>query len=257
LGREKLNPYLTAGADVARRLAWDIRLESWRSRTKLKKLKDKYAGQASVILCNGPSLNRTDFGLLKDVYTFGLNKIHLLFPRTDFRPSSIVAVNRHVIGQTAGFYNETNIPLFLAAVGLRKVRPSPSKIFLHTTDARRRFSRDCSFSLYEGNTVTFVAMQLAFHMGFHRVALIGCDHNFAAKGPANKLVQGGESDPDHFDPNYFAGVSWQLPDLFESEVGYKLALDAYTASGRSLVNATDGGKLELLPRQTLAAFLGR
>lgn len=257
MGREKLNPYLTAGADVWRRLVWDVRLEAWRSRAKLKKIKDRYTGQTAVILCNGPSLNRTNFDLLKGVYTFGLNKIHLLFPRTDFRPSSIVAVNRHVIEQAAEFYNKTDIPLFLAAPGLQKIRTSSSRIFLHTTDARRRFSRDCSISLYEGHTVTFVAMQLAFHLGFHRVALVGCDHNFAAKGPANKLVQGGSSDPDHFDPNYFAGVPWQLPDLFESEVGYKLALDAYIASGRSLVNATDGGKLELLPRQTLAEFLGR
>jgi Protein of unknown function DUF115 len=240
-----------------RRFAWDVQPESWRSRAKMRAVRNSHMGETAVILCNGPSLNRTNFEMLNGIYTFGLNKIHLLFERTTFRPSCIVAVNRFVIEQTADFYNQTKIPLFLSRNAIGKVKSNPSRAFLHSTVARRQFTRDCSMSLYEGNTVTFVALQLAFHMGFQRVALVGCDHNFAAKGPAHKVVQGGKTDPDHFDPNYFAGVPWQLPDLFESEVGYKLALDAYEASGRSLINATDGGKLELLPRQTLAEFLGR
>ena len=111
-------------------------------------------------------------------------------------------------------------------------------------------------SIFQGHTVTYVAMQLAYHLGFERVALVGCDHSFASKGPANKEVKAGDQDPDHFDPNYFSGdMRWQLPDLFESEVAYQMAGDYFRLSGRQLVNATDGGKLEIFPRMSLDEFL--
>jgi hypothetical protein len=111
-------------------------------------------------------------------------------------------------------------------------------------------------SIDQGHTVTYVALQLAFHMGFTRVAIVGADHNFAVTGPANKTVVAGEKDESHFDPNYFAGgVKWQLPDLFESEVAYGRARQVYAAHDRTIYNCTDGGKLECFERMTLEQFL--
>ncbi|HEX4227548.1 MAG TPA: 6-hydroxymethylpterin diphosphokinase MptE-like protein [Bryobacteraceae bacterium] len=250
-----INPYRIGCHEILSRLRWDLRLESWRSRKKLRALKDSHAGEKAIILCNGPSLNRADFDLLKRTYCFGLNKIHLLFQRTSFRPSCIVAVNAFVIQQAASFYNETEIPLFLSSVGLGIVRRAINRVFIHPTGLHRRFARDCSMSFYEGHTVTYAAMQLAYHMGFTDVALIGCDHYFETRGPGGLVVQGGDKDPNHFDPNYFANVPWQLPDLLESEVSYRMAYNIFTVGGRRLVNATDGGKLEILPRMSLGSFL--
>jgi hypothetical protein len=99
-------------------------------------------------------------------------------------------------------------------------------------------------------------MQLAFHMGFKDVALIGCDHNFATKGAANKTVISGEKDDNHFDKNYFAGgVKWQLPDLFQSEINYTIAKDMYESTGRRIVNCTEGGNLEIFPKTQLSEFI--
>ncbi|WP_277882134.1 hypothetical protein [Oculatella sp. FACHB-28] len=42
--------------------------------------------------------------LLKGTYTFGLNKINLLFEYSEFRPSCIVSVNSFVVEQNAEFY---------------------------------------------------------------------------------------------------------------------------------------------------------
>lgn len=99
-------------------------------------------------------------------------------------------------------------------------------------------------------------MQLAFHMGFKEVALAGCDHSFATKGPANKTVIAGEKDSNHFDPNYFAsGVKWQLPSLSQSELHYEIAQDTFTRHDRKIVNCTDGGNLEVFTRQPLSEFL--
>ena len=251
----EINLYRLAFGYIIQRLKWDLHPESCRSRRKLRGWKDKHFGDKAVIVCNGPSLLKTDFLLLKDIFTFGLNKINLLFEKTTFRPSCIVAVNPLVIEQNSEFYNQTSIPLFLNSSSIRFVERRDNIIFLHDTNVKR-FARDCSLSIYQGYTVTFVAMQLAFHMGFRHIALIGCDHNYATKGPANKTVVSGEKDENHFDPNYFSrGMKWHLPDIFESEVSYNLARDVFQAYGGNIFNATEGGNLEIFPRIHLEEFL--
>jgi len=164
-----------------------------------------------------------------------------------------------VVEQTRDFYEQTSIPLFLAHRARRWIAPRPNVVFLHTAD-NFRFARDCSVSVYEGWTVTFVALQLAFHMGFSRVALVGCDHDFGPqandqKGPPNAAVTLEGPDQAHFDPTYFAGQRWNLPDLPASEHSYAVARDTFAAFDRKVVNATDGGKLELFERMPLDRFL--
>jgi hypothetical protein len=250
-----INPYRYATFEIFNRLKWDLTLESWLSRKKLNGFKDKYKGEKAVIVCNGPSLLKTDFSLLGEVFTFGLNKINLLFDKSNFRPSFIVAVNSFVIEQNSDFYNKTDIPLFLDSNSYNLINSRSNIIFLHAS-TQPKFSRNCSISIYHGYTVTFVAMQLAFYMGFESVALIGCDHNFKTKGPANMTVVSGEKDESHFDSKYFAdGVKWQLPDLEGSELAYRMARDIYSASGKTLVNCTEGGKLEIFPKLSLNQFL--
>lgn len=250
-----MNPYKLARRLFRKRLRWDLNPESWRSRARLKRLRDGHLGESAVVLCNGPSLLRVDLGLLAGVQTFGLNKINLLFDKTDFRPSCIVSVNPFVMQQNADFYRSTTIPLYLDAAGLPIVGSPEHVTYFHSVPVPG-FSRDVSQSIWQGYTVTFVALQLAFHMGFRRVALVGCDHNFAVKGKANQVVTSGEKDESHFDPRYFSGgVQWQLPDLRQSEIAYMLAAEAFEEAGGQLVNATEGGRLEVLPRMTLKDFL--
>lgn len=255
--RATLNPYRCAARLILSRILWDMNMYSWVSRKRIKKWKDRCLGQKAVILCNGPSLNRVDFDDLaaSGVFTFGLNKINLLFKRTDFRPSVIVAVNPHVIVQNAKFYNKTHIPLFLDSSGRKWVKFRNNLHFTHSARGSGNFARDCSISVNHGNTVTYVAMQLAFHMGFKEVALAGCDHTFATKGPANITVIAGKEDPNHFDPQYFAnGAKWQLPDIISSELHYKIARDVFERYGRKITNCTEGGKLEVFTRQPLSEF---
>jgi hypothetical protein len=255
--KDTVNPYLDSFALVLRRLAWDLKLVSWSSRRKLTNNNNKYKGQKAVIVCNGPSLLKSDLSLLqsKNVFTFGLNKINLIFDKSDFRPSCIVTVNPFVIEQNQSFLNQTNIPLFFDSCALKWIIPKENNIFFHSSN-QLKFAKNCSISLCQSGTVTFVAMQLAFHMGFQDVALIGCDHNFSTKGPANAIVIASEADCNHFDSTYFSGgVKWNLPDLARSEVGYMLANDAYTSAGRKLLNATEGGYLEVLPRISLEQFV--
>ncbi|WP_421827542.1 6-hydroxymethylpterin diphosphokinase MptE-like protein [Larkinella sp.] len=252
-----LNPYRQALKLCYDRLVWDIDPRSWSSRNKLLKWKDKYKGEKAVILCNGPSLNKVDFSLLKNTFTFGLNKINLLFDRSDFRPSFIAAVNLLVIEQNKDFYNSTDIPLFLRSEGKEFVKNRENVAFLHTSN-QQKFSKDISISLWEGGTVTFVAMQLAYHMGFSEVALVGCDHYFNAKGAPGRLAVSNGDDDSHFDKRYFSnGMKWQLPEIYTSEYSYNLAKLAYNADNRAIYNATDGGALEIFERIELTKFVNK
>ena len=161
-----------------------------------------------------------------------------------------------MLQQNADFFNHTDLPLFLDSSATSLVEGRPNVAFVHVAGFPR-FVRDCDISLFHGYTVTYVAMQLAFHMGFRQVALVGADHTFATKGAANKTVVSGEKDESHFDPNYFAGgMKWQLPDLFQSEVAYTMARDMYASYGGSIVNASEGGKLEVFKRVSLNDFIG-
>jgi len=258
--RPTINPYLAAAGLAGRRLLWDLHPSAWISRRRIRRWQDRHAGRKAVILCNGPSLNEVDFDSLhrREVFTFGLNKINLLFARTRFRPSAIVAVNPHVIQQNAAFYNETDIPLFIDAHGRKLIRLRANVCFLHSATVYRKFARDCSCSISQGATVTYVALQLAFHMGFAAVALVGCDHSFVSRGPANETVIAGQEDRNHFDRTYFAhGQAWQLPDITSSELHYELARDTFARYGRRIVNCTAGGRLEVFERQALSEFLGQ
>ncbi|MBW4549820.1 MAG: DUF115 domain-containing protein [Aphanocapsa sp. GSE-SYN-MK-11-07L] len=250
-----INPYRYASFIVLNRLKWDLRLESWRSRRRLNAYRNKHKGEKAVILCNGPSLLKSDFSLLNKVFTFGLNKINLLFSESDFRPSCIVAVNSYVIEQNSEFYNQTQIPLFIDQYGTKFIESRNNVSFLHSVH-QPAFAKNCSVSIHQGGTVTYVALQLAFHMGFSKVALIGCDHSFTSKGSANKVVQSSDQDLDHFDKNYFAGGDkWQLPDLPASEMSYILAREVYKSHDRLIVNSTFGGCLEIFQRMDLESFL--
>ncbi len=251
-----INPYRIAWQMVRDRLRWDLRPESRSARRKLRGWLNQHSGKRAVILCNGPSLTKSDLGLLENTFTFGLNKINQLYDSSPFRPSCIVAVNKFVIEQNRDFYLETNTPLFLdrTARGLG-IGDADYIHFLHSSN-QRKFARDCSMSIFQGYTVTYVALQLAFHMGFRSVALIGADHCFSSRGKPNETVVAGAEDPNHFDPRYFSGgVEWQLPDLAESELSYIMARDVFAAFGGRVVNATEGGYLEVFERQSLAAFV--
>lgn len=256
--RPRLDIYRLSAGFVMRKLMWDMTLPSIRSRRRLIGMRDGHSGKKAVILCNGPSLNKVDFDMLRNsgIYTIGLNKINLLFNRTDFRPNLIVAVNKLVIEQNADFYNETDIDLILDSYAAKLVDQRSNVNYVYSLPFQLRFAKDVTGSICQGYTVTYAALQIAFHLGFEKVALVGCDHSFATKGSANMTVTSGEKDPNHFDPNYFAGgAKWQLPDLLGSEIHYKLARETYETSGREILNCTEGGELDLFNRMHLTDFI--
>jgi hypothetical protein len=226
-------------------------LHPWRreSRKRLAALKDIHKGERGFIIGNGPSLRVTGLNKLRNEFTFGLNRIYLLFPELGFTTTYFLSMNDLVIEQCAAEILALPIPKFLTWRSRRFLKPTEDTHFLYTTYTGPKFARDVAGRLWEGATVTYVALQLAYHMGFEKVILIGVDHNFVTKGDANKTITSQGDDPNHFAPNYFGkGFKWQLPDLETSERAYRMAKVAYAADGREVLDATIGGNLMVFPK---------
>ena len=191
-----------------------------------------------------------DLSLLKGFRTFGLNKIYLIFKKLELNLTYHVAVNPLVIKQSAEEFRSLKCPSFLSMRAADGVLPRMKHIYRICTDAPLLFQPDAAQALSEGYTVTYVAMQLAFFMGFSTVYLIGVDHNFKTQGkPNSQHVMQGE-DPNHFDPTYFKDQSWHLPDLEGSELAYQLAKFVFERNGRNIYDATVDGKLLVFPKIT-------
>ncbi|MDO9087431.1 MAG: DUF115 domain-containing protein [Anaerolineaceae bacterium] len=230
----------------------DAYFHPWRSQSRkdLHKFHDIHKGKRCFILGNGPSLKHTDLSKLKNEFTFGMNRIYLAFEDMGYETSYYVSVNDLVIEQCAQEIMNLKIPRFVSwRAGKRLLTQQENLFFLYTTYTEPKFAKDIRKRLWESATVTYVALQISFFMGFDEVILIGVDHNFETKGKANTTIVSQGDDPNHFHPGYFGkGFRWQLPDLEMSEVGYKMAKDVFEKDNRKVLDATIGGKLTIFDK---------
>ncbi len=239
--------------DFPHALAWKFNLGiAAENKKQLAWYKDKHKNERCFIIGNGPSLKGMDLDLLQTEYCFGLNRIYLLFETMAFRPTYFVSINDLVLSQFFREIASLKMPKFINW-NMRNKFPSEDasinyvKLNLNLQDS---FSKDITNPISSGGTVTFVALQLAYWMGFEEIILIGVDHSFSTEGVPNKTVMGDENmDKNHFHPDYFPkGVKWQLPDLIRSEIAYSLAKRAFEGDHRKIWDATVGGKLSVFPK---------
>ena len=250
LWRKLTAPYWWWYNRASHQLAAFVSRRRRKSVARIKLFQNKHQSERCFILGNGPSLKHTDLSRLKNEITFGMNRIYLLFPQIGFPTSYYLAINTLVIEQCANEIMALDMPRFVSWRGRKWLRPDPDVIYLDTdyTDPPT-FSRDLSGRVFEGSTVTYVAMQLAYHMGFEEVILVGVDHSFTTKGKPNVTVVSDGEDPNHFSTEYFGkGYRWQLPDLEASERAYLMAREAFETSNRRILDATIGGKLDIFPK---------
>ncbi len=222
----------------------------WRKRyaPQLAKFKDIHKGEDCFIIGNGPSLNKMDLAPLAKYHTFGLNKIYMIFEKVDLNLSYLVATNPLVIEQSKDVFPELPFPIFLSYTASDKVVRESANIYRMHTMNIWSFYDDLTQPICEGNTVTYVAMQIAYYMGFKRVFLIGVDHSFKQTGKSHETQVYEGDDVNHFHPDYFKGQKWQLADVYGSEVSFHLANYFYQKDEREILDATVGGKLDVYPK---------
>jgi hypothetical protein len=248
-------------AEVPHAIAWQMYPFSKENRQRLEQFQNIHQGERCFILANGPSLKETDLNMLDKEVTFGLNRIYLLFDQIEFRPTYFVTINELILEQFSQEISNLDMPKFLNWNRRRYyVKNQNNTTFLKSkmvlTDS---FSKDITRPIVMGATVTFVALQLAYYMGFQKVILIGLDHSYKEKGiPSETEVRKEEVDHSHFHPQYFPkGVKWQPPDLLRSEIEFELARKAFEADGREIVDATINGKCQVFEKVNYLSLLNK
>jgi hypothetical protein len=214
-------------------------------------LRDRHRGERCVIVANGPSLNAMPLARLRGEHVIGLNKIFLGLADFGFYPRYLVAVNPHVVVQAREQIRALNCVKFVSRRAARAAALPPDGLthLVETDPPPARFSTDLALGLHEGWTVTYAALQVAYHLGFAHVVLIGLDHRYVFEGRPNETRTMRGRDPNHFSDRYFGdGEDWDNPDLARSEESYRIALRAFAADGRSIADATPGGACPVFPR---------
>jgi hypothetical protein len=236
---------------------------------RMQSLQGKYCGQRCFIMGSGPSLNKMDLELFSKEYVWGLNKCYLLFDRISWRPAFYVAVDTRVVPDSAAEISQLirNLPktvcFFPVKYREEQVLQSAPNVYWYrqvgwadTAPLERTFTTDASKWVAGVRTVTIAAMQLAVHLGFNPIYLIGCDTSYSVpasvqfeEGNSDKLISTDDDDMSHFDQRYFGqGSKWHQPHVERMVFNYEQAKRVCDSLGVSVFNATVGGQLEVFPR---------
>lgn len=229
----------------------------------LKGLKNKYKGKRCFIVGNGPSLNKHDLSLLKDELSFGVNSIFYMTEKNGFKPNFYVVEDGHVINDNLSEIQNYDVDYkFLPSIERHKFKSSEKLVFLNFNRGfyeplgpncdMPRFSLRADKTVYCGQSVTIVNLQLAHYMGFDEVYLIGMDFSYNIPETAEvsgKDILSKDDDDNHFDPRYFgAGKKWHDPKLDNVLKSYIHCRNMYETTGKKIYNASIGGKLEVFDR---------
>lgn len=223
---------------------------------RLERFRARHKGEDLILICNGPSLNKTDFGKLRKKNIMGLNKIYLGFSKYKLYPRYYLAVNQQVISQSSSAIKDLKCVNFIASGDYHgKIQSSTLTHWIKADLPPMGFSKDICLGMHQGWTVTHAALQIAYFMAFQRVIIIGMDHRYQYEGLPNELKEMSGPDPNHFCSDYFQGCLWNNPDLGQAEEAYRIAKHAYEEAGRSIIDCTVDGACEVFEKRSLHEVL--
>jgi hypothetical protein len=166
--------------------------------------------------------------------TFAANKIAVIFPKTNWRPTYYLVFDE--------YYQRTMIDIMSKTTAEKKIfdvnsflwtrKVTGDCVFLRGIHGRKwlrhpRFSENIYKNIYDIATVTYDSMQLAVYMGFKEIYLLGMD-------------------------NMYANDKNKAAIQYEMNTAYQYAGQYADAHGINIINATRGGYLEIFPRAEFA-----
>jgi len=161
----------------------------------IRNFRNKHEGERVFIIGNGPSLRDTDLNKLKNEYTIAMNRIDLIFPLVEWRPSYFVYV-RATSPNTERLksYKTTldlGIPSFISEDNCEYFPTKQNIMYLKRDDSVRPdkcyefdsaadivgecWSCDIEKVVYRPDSSMYVAAQIASYMGFDKMYFVGCD----------------------------------------------------------------------------------
>ena len=221
----------------------------------MKQIHNTHLGEGCFIIGNGPSLTVDDLNTLaeKQIDCFAMNRIFKIFPQTKWRPTYYVNTDWMLIRDVLEEVN--NIPTeqkFFPAYHLyyqcfRKTIKKRAIINVYYNDLS--FQLDCSNAVHNGGTVTISAIQLAAHMGYRNIYILGVDHNFDNVIDENGNTVINKDVKNYFCDNYDNDLQdYVVHNLGRTTKGYYALQEFYSKHGVNIYNATRTTKLEAFPK---------
>lgn len=224
---------------------------------KITRFKNIHKGKRCFVIGNGPSLRVEDLDKLCNEYTFAANRIYKMYDRTKWRPSYWMCVDPYIIKSDWELIE--NLPgIKFVSEESRKYGVSGSELLYmiynhqpyhlnkYSNRIKIKFSKECSFGIEAGETVTYNAIQLAVYMGFKEIYLVGVDHNYSQTRNSK-----GELIIDKSIKDYFGDIKtedFNIQNYTVSTNAYKKAQQVCSEMNIKIFNATRGGKLDVFQR---------
>lgn len=203
-----------------------------------EKYKNIHNGKRVFLIGNGPSLAKTDLGLIENEYSIAMNRISLIYRKhKNWRPTYYLFSSTNVnntswgeewLSSVRSAIIEKNTTSFIAAVFKARIDPKEEldvNWFESVSETRPgsmgevsadSFSTDIVERVDKSGTSMSMALQLAYHMGFSEIIFLGADLGWTKD-------LGSQDDPNHFDKSYRADISNPYKANFQMRNIHKLA----------------------------------
>lgn len=231
----------------------------------MAKIRNTHLGESCFIIGNGPSLTVEDLNTLheKGIDTFAVNRIYQIFPQTDWRPTYFVSTDAVMLRDK--LEEAAQIPAKIKFIPLQNkyylgIKVKGARYFfrndLRENDQPEGFSLDCTNQVNMRGTVTIACMQLAMHLGYKYIYLLGIDHNFDKVITENGEVIIDPSVKNYFIEGYDQDVLSEVQhDLGTTTKAYYDVRRFIDKTDVKIYNASRKTKLEAFPKVTFEEAL--
>lgn len=251
--KEKILNFLRVYTHYPRSVVDRILYKSYLSKRNKWELFTPYFSKSILLVCNGPSLNKTPLHKI-DKVSIGMNKINLIYEKTSWRPDIIVCTNGLVLKQNKEYFNKTKRLLLVPAKAYYLGIKNRDNVFFLNLKEEFTMNTNIENQISAGCTVTFLALQIAAYLQPSDLNIVGLDHSFNYN--KNKEVYKMEGDDEnHFSKDYFKGQFWGIPDLDMSEKLYQLSKEYFDAEHISITDYTIDGKLQIFEKRDIAEIV--
>lgn len=231
---------------------------------KIRELKNQYSGKRCFIIGNGGSLTINDLEMLKDEYTFGCNRIYKIFSQLSWRPTFYCFYD---IQRTKKIKNDlpyilNNCDYLFTSSTIKdelcgNVIDHKKTYFVHMEKEPfypelPRFSENVDEKVYDGQTVLYMAAQIAVYLGFNQIYYLGVDNHYSIELNLDGSIRKDLTVKDY--PSGLGGMELEssvIPQIELTTMSFE-AVKKYAGLHKIKVyNATRGGRLETFERINL------
>jgi hypothetical protein len=236
----------------------------------LWRLRNQYLGKRCFVIGTGPSLKIEYLERLGGEYTFAANQIFRCFSQTSWRPSFYVIGDSNIGTIHKEAIMAANFPKMFVSSHMRHILNGSRKIVYFNKSHESYTSEIPPFSpnsckIVEGGyTVSYLAMQIAWHLGFREIYTLGIDANYShvvnevlSENGNYSLIRADHS-KSYFIPNMVRPEEPTIvPHADRQILAYMSAKNYIEANGGLIANAAPDSPLQVFGRKDLGEVLGK